>query len=239
MNYIQPILKSINSNEIKEWKENHGRRYDKYNRYIKNMIEKGYSKERADSLWAYNYGDFPVEQINKIYQCNIISGPIKMTLTVVQDMNEKDTSKRYKVMDIKHLYLDAIDYTKISVVDSKGEIVFNPIEGLSGMPINYEDSNWFNTLLIENLLDKLKLKLDDRQVSEKITTEPVTLIINGEEKVYQSETIDKPTLPLMFMNNLDSIETTQFDFKETEKEFKERLYQLINDEFLKVEDELN
>jgi hypothetical protein len=227
------MTKPINNQEITEWEAKYANQRRKFESFLKEK-QGLINDEVVNAIWINNYGDIPPIRPNKLYQCNIIDNDIKMTMTVVQNRQ----ADSYDILDLKHLYISSIDTSKLIIVNSDDEVTFNPIEGLSSYPLNYEDSNWLSNLHIESILNRLSIKLNTHNVSnirDKTEKEKITVLnIDGVIKTYSDTTIEEPVTPLAFIDNLDSIETTQFGF--TDETFKIKLYTAIANKFKEIED---
>lgn len=253
MNYIQPITKPINSSSLVEWKNQHLETREVYDDFLDKMKAEGLSESKAIEMWLHNFGAMPPAEPDRLYQCNIIAPDVKLTVTVLKRNNILAGQRKYDVVKLNNLYIDTYDYERELTVNSKGEIVFvvkhkdlsqngnltvssesiedsNVLEldtldsehmsieylGNQGtQPLNYEDSNWFTSLHISNLLDKVKVGI-----------KPYIMPANG----------SSPGRPKLYINNMDYMETSEFEF--IDKNFEQKLFNEINDKFIKLESEL-
>lgn len=226
MNYIKPITRPVNNQEIVDWKLKYSQKQRMLDNFIEQQKRNGYTKEAAMEIWVQNFGPVPPTIPDKIYQCEIINSGIKIKATVLKRNNILPNERKYEVVKLNHLYLETFDHSKLSLVDSDGNAVLkannltastDKVEDLAikSYPLNYEDSGWFSNLHINELLSRLK--------------------INIEEYMLPSQD-ENPSKPVLYINNMDSMETSQF--KITDEEFKEKLYNKINEKFLEIESQL-
>ena len=245
---IQPIKRSINYNEVVEWENNHSIDRMKYDDFISEMSQNGYSVDKINEMWLHNFGAIPPTQPDRIYQCNILDSSLKIVITLLRRTNILEGQKEFEVVKLNHLFLDTYDHIReFKIID--GKLVFNiihkdlstdltafnnsqledlPLDSVNDpylfienrsqsgkYPINYEDSNWFTSMAINDLLARLKVSIKE-----------YIMPIDGE----------KPKRPTLFINNLDFMETTEFEF--TDKEFEKALYEYIENKFKDIKSEL-
>lgn len=253
MNHIQPITRPINNSRLIEWRDKHLETRETLDDFLNNMKAQGVEQSKAEEMWLLNFGVIPPAEPDKLYQCNIITPDVKLTVTVLKKNNILAGQRRYDVVKLNNLCIDTYDYVRKLTVNEKGEIVFiikhkdlsqegdltvsassiedsNVLElenlerkhmaikylgNQEAYPLNHEDSNWLNSLHISNLLSKIKISI-----------KPYVLPNNDEE----------PGRPKLYLNNMDYMESSEFEF--TDKEFEQKLFDEINDKFIKIESEL-
>lgn len=216
---IQPIKRCRNYHESVEWELNHSMDRVRYDEFVEEMTQQGLPPADIDQQWLNNFGVIPLPEPDRLYQCNIIDSSIKITVTVLRRSNPQAGQKKIEVIRLNHLYLDTYDHIrKFNVVD--GKLVFNVehedlTANAGGLPLNYEDSNWFTTLSIDGLLSRLKIAIKEYNMPAP-----------G----------DKPGRPTLYMNNIDYMESR--DIEITDKVFERNLYDYIEKRFEALEPEL-
>nr|DAV25166.1 MAG TPA: hypothetical protein [Caudoviricetes sp.] len=253
MNYIQPITRPINNQSLVEWRNEHVETREVLDDFLNNMKAQGIEENKAKEMWLQNFGVIPPVEPDRFYQCNIITPDVKLTVTVLKRNNILAGQRKYDVVKLNNLYIDTYDYVRKLTVNEKGEIVFviqhkdlsqeidltvsedsiedsnileldkldskhMTIEYLDDQedhPLNYEDSNWLTNLHISNLLNKIKIGI-----------KPYVLPNDDEN----------PGRPKLYLNNMDYMESSEFEF--TDKQFEQKLFDEINDKFIKIESEL-
>lgn len=226
MNYIKPITRPVNNQEIIDWELKYSAKQKMLNIFIQQQIRNGYTKEAATEIWVQNFGPVPPAIPDRIYQCEISNHGIKIKATVLKRNNILPNERKYEVVKLNHLYLDTFDHSKLALADDNGNVILKAnnlttstgkVEDLAikSYPLNYEDSGWFSNLHIDQLLSRLK--------------------VNIAEYIMPSQD-EEPGKPVLYINNMDSMETSQFEI--TDKEFKQKLYNKINEKFLEIESQL-
>lgn len=226
MNYIKPITRPVNNQEIINWELKYSEKQRSLDNFIGEQKKYGITENTAIDVWVQNFGPIPPTIPDKVYQCEIINSGIKIKATVLKRNNILPNERKYEVVKLNHLYLDTFDHSKLILVDSDGNAILNAdnlttstekVEDLAikSYPLNYEDSGWFSNLHIDELLSRLKVNI----------AEYIMPILCKD-----------PRKPVLYINNMDSMETSQFEI--TDKEFKEKLYNKINEKFLEIESQL-
>lgn len=253
VNYIQPITRPINNSSLIEWRNEHLETREVLDDFLNNMKAQGVEQSKAEEIWLLNFGVIPPAEPDRFYQCNIITPDVKLTVTVLKRNNILAGQRRYDVVKLNNLYIDTYDYVRELTVNEKGEIVFiikhkdlsqegdltvsessiedsNVLEleeleskhmaikylgDQEAYPLNYEDSNWLTNLHISNLLSKIRIGI-----------KPYVLPNDDE----------KPGSPKLYLSNMDYMESSEFEF--IDKEFEQKLFDEINDKFIKIESEL-
>lgn len=85
----------------------------------------------------------------------------------------------------------------------------------NGYPLNYEDSGWFTSMAVSDLLSRLRISIKEYTTPK-----------DGEE----------PSRPTLLINSMDFMETTEFEI--IDKEFEKKLYEQIEKIFSRIESEL-
>lgn len=226
MNYIKPITRPVNNQEIVDWELKYAIKQETLNNFIEEQIKNGYTEKEATELWVQNFGPVPPTIPDRVYQCEISNHGIKIKATVLKRNNILPNERKYEVVKLNHLYLDTFDHSKLALVDNDGNVILKAnnlttstgkVEDLAikAYPLNYEDSGWFSNLHIDQLLSRLK--------------------VNIAEYIMPSQD-EEPGKPVLYINNMDSMETSQFEI--TDEEFKQKLYNKINEKFLEIESQL-
>lgn len=244
---IQPIKRPVNYNEYINWVNNHYEERLRYDDFVADMIQNGYSEKKAKEMWLHNFGVIPPIEPERIYQCNILDSSVKIVVTVLRRNNILNGEKKFEVVKLNRLFLDTYDHKRILTIEN-GKVVFKIIhkelvnnlttlentrlEDLplldteeqyayiehsksNGYPLNYEDSNWFTSMAVSDLLSRLKLSIKEYVMPK-----------DGEE----------PGRPTLYINSMDFMESTEIEI--TDKEFKKKLYEQIEKSFLRIESEL-
>lgn len=239
MNYIQPITRPINNYDLVEWRNEYLDSRIRFEEFVENIVAQGKTLDKAEEMWLHNFGVIPPAEPDRLYQCNIVAKDIKMTVTVLKRNDILAGQRRYDVVKLNNLYIDTYDYERILTVNEKNQIVFiikhkdlsqigsetapgSSIEDLASLgqvpvefvtdpthALNYEDSNWFTSLDIKNILSKLKVRVIPYK--------------NG----------DDVTRPKLYIQDMDFMETSEFEF--TDKDFEQKLFDIINNKFIKIE----
>lgn len=238
MNFIQPIIRPINYNTLLEWQSLYEDSRYKYENFIYQMLQQQISETKAQEMWLHNFGVIPPIQPDRLYQCNIICPDIKLIVTVLKRNSMIAGQRKYDVIKLNQLILDNYDYKREMAKNDKGEIIFKitpkgfaqPInnytliqdndylhfeyeKATTSYPLNYEDSNWFTNLHIADILGRLKLKINE-----------------------YTGTDGELTLPNLFIYNMNLMRSSNFEF--VDKDFEQKLYDMINNKFLEIESEL-
>lgn len=227
MNNIKPITRPVNYQEIVDWELKHSQKQNRLDNFIEEQIRNGYTTESATEVWVKNFGPIPPVVPDRIYQCEISNSGIKIKATVLKRKNILPNDRKYEVVKLNHLYLDTFDHNKISLIDEDGNAILKTdnlttstekVEDLSisSYPLNYEDSGWFSNLHINQLLSRLK--------------------VNISEYIMPTSQEQEPGKPILYINNMDSMETSQFQI--IDNGFKEKLYNKINEKFIEIESQL-
>ena len=249
MNYIQPIRRAVNAQDITTWENKYLDRRTRMEDFIDNITKEGKTEEEAKEMWIYNFGSIPPEKPVPLYKCNIINADIRITVTVLKRDNVSPGERKYEVIKLNYLYLDTYDYTRKLTVNDKGEVVFEikhkdlsqpeyvidesdydeenlvvsddyvPIKYLNNevdYPLNYEDSGWFTNMHISTLLSKIGVKIARYDLPQD-----------------EEDVIGKPKL---YISDMDSMGTAEFKF--IDEAFKEKLFDSINDVFIRIETQL-
>lgn len=246
MNHIQPIKKPINMSDITEWQNEYLDIKTRLDDFVDNMAQQNISEEKALEMWLHNFEAIPPSEPERLYHCIITVPDVKIVLTVLKRDNILAGQRRYDVVKLNSLYIDTYDYTRRMTIDENKNIVFKiehkdlsrnesiskaSIEDLevadnefatiehysnkTSYPLNYEDSNWFTSMHISDLLNKVKVRI-----------KPYTVPEDGENI----------KLPKLFIQNLDFMKASDFEF--TDEEFKEKLFDKINEKFIEIESDL-
>ena len=252
MNYIQPIKRPVNNAELVKWRNEHLDTRNRLDDFVNSMSEQGISEEKAMNMWLHNFGAIPPAEPDRLYQCNILNPDVKITVTVLKRNNILAGQRRYDVVKLNSLYIDTYDYKRILTVNEKGEIVFkvqhkdlsqealtasndsiedsNILEldniendhfsvdylgDQNSYPLNYEDSGWFTSMHVSDLLSRIKIGI-----------KPYLMPNENEE----------PGEPKLYINNMDFMESSDFEF--TDKEFEQKIFDKINEQFLRIESDL-
>ena len=209
---IKPILKPVNYQEIVEYNENENMRemYNEfYNKVYDNSLSKEQNEKNINERWKKNYGEIPDSKPKEIYQCHIYSKSIKIVLTVIKNEDISKNNREFQVIKLNTIYIDDIDSEKYIEKDSNGKIIFkniykNKIDSRESYIFNYED-DWFKNLYIEDILKKVRIKINE----------------------YTSESKN----PTLYINSMNYMESCSFDFYDDY--FKEKLYDKIDEIFKK------
>lgn len=217
---IQPIKRCANYHESVEWDLNHSADRARYDDFVAEMLQQGLTTIEIDNMWRNNFGVIPLQEPDRLYYCNIIDSSIKIVVTVLKRSHfQAGAQKKFEVIRLNHLFLDTYDYKrKFNVVD--GKLVFEVEHkdltvNLGGDPLNYEDSNWFTSMSIDDLLSRLKISIKG-----------YTMPVPG----------DEPGRPTLYMNNIDFMEST--DIEIVDKVFERNLYDYIEKRFEMIESDL-
>ena len=100
-----------------------------------------------------------------------------------------------------------------TLIQDNDYLHFEYEKATTSYPLNYEDSNWFTNLHISDILGRLKLKINE-----------------------YTGTDGELTLPNLFIYNMNLMRSSNFEF--VDKNFEQKLYDMINNKFLEIESEL-